>query len=212
MKLLTVVVVMVVASASGEGTAAPAEWAVDPPPGWLEEVIPQALRDRVQAAPGIAQAELRVWKPGDGGAARLQAQWFVLRRGEDSEQKLIDQFDLGLVRSIAKKDKQTDQPPRSVGSMLIRDTTIDKPHMRVRAVRRYQPAADGVHVLFLGCSGEAIPATCDAAINGGRLSVENPTTLPAGGSQHSVAYDAGYVAGIVALLGLGAWLVFRKRG
>lgn len=207
MKLLGVVGVMVLASTSWAGVP---EWTIEPPAGWVEDTSAvEGMQEQMTAAQGIEQAVVKAWGPPDGSPGALVLQWVVASRGGTSARRFIEHFDRGVVRGAAKSAgkvvKQVDQPVQTVGNMVFAESVLELAEGRIRLVRRYQAATDGVHALIMMCAGDEAMA-CSRAVDGAQLVVPNAVALD---RDRDPAYIAGYVAGLVVVCLLAAWLVLR---
>lgn len=194
------------------------EWSIDPPAGWHEDAAAaRMIRQKLdEAGARFAKADFHVWVPAVKGVG-LTLQWYVLDADGTSERQ-IDEYDRGMVSGFAHESTLDNRPQQIVGSMVIRDVRVEQLRglaVQARMVRRYQPAADGLHVLIAMCTATADIAPCNAAIDGIRFTVPDAEPLRAGaGREHDAAYRAGYVIGKVALPVLALWILYRivRRG
>jgi hypothetical protein len=176
------------------------EWTIEPPAGWQENAdLTSKARDQLNSSRIKPQEiEVRVWNP-PGRDEILVIQRCVLPIDGNIEDQ-IDTFDRGVVKAFAKSSIAVDRSRKVVGSMVLRDVRIDRlqgTDDTRRMVRRYQPAADGLHVLVAMCRVALDPAPCDAALDGVQFTVSNPISLH---ESSDAAYQLGRATGALIIV------------
>lgn len=220
MRLLCAVLTVLAAIAGSPRSAAAADWQIDMPAAWVENpaLVEQQRNNGQLIRLCNVKLELKAWEGPAESSSAMIVMYCAFRMDADSFRKAIDEYDRGTVDGILKPyggTRESNEPERVIGSLVIRDSMVVFGEARARVLRRYQPAVDGLHTLLVMCVAPDTSA-CDASVNSARLLVENPVGLDASG--RSSAFERGYkfgrILGTMLLIGLGMavlrWVIRKK--
>lgn len=213
MKLSWVVMFMLAATAARPGRANADEWTVEPPAGWVANAeLAKRLREQSKADCPV-KSEAAVWVgPADSRTALL-VQFCVLGSRGKPWRTLIGDFDREMMKAVAKSAGGTpagDKPERIEGNLVIRDSMIALPSVQMQALRRYQPASDGLHVLSVTCVAPKVDV-CGDSLEKSSLVIASPVALDA--DDGDGVFDRNHKIGIVIgiLIALGVFVVIANK-
>lgn len=156
-------------------------WKLDPPAGWPELAgVAEQMRDGVGSVCG-ATLDAKAWAAPDGGTSRLMMFACVVPGVGTPYRRLIDALDRAWIPKLAAKTntkQESEKPERVEGSLVIRDAMIANSRGRMRVLRIYQPADDGLHLVLAMCAGFDTSG-CDASLDSADLVVASPVGLDA---------------------------------
>ena len=215
MRALGVVILLVARVSVAEHHDPPAEWTVNPPAGWREDLEAQGQMVRaLKQLETTREAMSRTWKFGSRGEDRLTVVWILLAPSV-STRSSVDAFDRGFIRSATRSlanqghaPTVTELPRRDQGTMQIREATAEVDSIGTRLVRHYQAARDGLHVLILMCTESVNGRACSTPLDLATFTVKGAIELADPQSRAELAAEAtGIVAGILGVL----WFRRRRR-
>jgi hypothetical protein len=206
MKWICVAAVLVGVSGAA---AADDEWRIDPPPGWRRN---PALEDKfARARPTRSlRTALQLWVAADL-RGMLMVDWFVVDAGQRPTREVIDLLDSTTLNGGNATDRK-DVPERTIGTMIVRDSTGISAGAPARQLRYYQPASDGLHAVTAMCTATDM-ALCHAALDSLRLTVAGALPAPAREEGKPTTYRVGQILAIVGVLALtfGLALVLHRQ-